>query len=95
MTDSPLEQINLLHTDYAEILANSSDPLFELQLVRFEVNAASARMKTNFLTNTRHPRNHQLKTQGSPGLCAIAKRVSADVYFVCSDLAIALQVQQA
>jgi hypothetical protein len=26
----------------------------------------------NFLSNARHPKNHQLKTQGSPGLCAIA-----------------------
>jgi hypothetical protein len=48
-----------------------------------------------FLTNIRYPRNHQLKTQGSPGLYAIAKRVSAAVYFVCSHSAIALQVRQA
>jgi hypothetical protein len=33
MTDSPLEQINLLDTDYADILANSSYPSFELQLL--------------------------------------------------------------
>jgi len=49
-----------------------------------------------FLTNARHPRNHQLKTQGSPGLCAIVKRVSAGVvYFVRSHLASALQLSQA
>jgi hypothetical protein len=53
MTDSPLEPIDLLNTDYADILANRSDPLFELQLVRFEVNAASARIKTNFITLVR------------------------------------------
>jgi hypothetical protein len=53
MTDSPLEPIDLLDTDYADILANSSDPSFELQLVRFGVDAASARIKTNFITLVR------------------------------------------
>ena len=53
MTDWPIEQINLLDTDYAHILASSSDPSFELQLVRFGVGAASARIKTNFLTLVR------------------------------------------
>ena len=43
----------MLNTDYADILANSSDPSFELQLVMFGVNAASARIKTNFLTLAR------------------------------------------
>jgi hypothetical protein len=43
----------LLDTDYADILANSSDPSFELQLVRFGVSAASARIKTNFITQVR------------------------------------------
>jgi len=51
MADSPLEPIDLLDTDYADILANSSHPSFELQLVRFGVNAASVRIKTNFLTS--------------------------------------------
>jgi hypothetical protein len=50
MTDSPIEALDLLDTDYADILANSSDPSFELQLVRFGVGAAEARIKTNFLT---------------------------------------------
>ncbi|WP_377482179.1 MAG: hypothetical protein P2A85_29185 (plasmid) [Microcoleus anatoxicus] len=53
MTDWPLEPINLLDTDYADILANSSDPSFEMQLVRFGVDAAEARIKTNFLTLVR------------------------------------------
>jgi hypothetical protein len=53
MTDSPLEQINLLDTDYADILANSSHPAFEMQLVSFGVDAAEARIKTNFLTLVR------------------------------------------
>ena len=51
MTDSPIEPLDLLGTDYADILANSSHPSFKLQLVRFGVNAASARIKTNFLTS--------------------------------------------
>jgi hypothetical protein len=50
MTDSPLEQINLLDTDYANILANSSDPSFELQLVKSGINPSEAHIKTNFLT---------------------------------------------
>ena len=53
MTDSPIEPLDLLDTDYADILAHSSDPSFELQLVRFGVDAAEARIKTNFLTLVR------------------------------------------
>ena len=53
MTDSPIEPIDLLDTDYADILANSSDPSFELQLLRFGVDTAEARIKTNFLTLVR------------------------------------------
>ena len=53
MADSPLEPLDLLDTDYADILAHSSDPSFELQLVRLGVDAASARIKTNFLTLVR------------------------------------------
>ena len=44
MTDSPLEPLDLLDTDYADILANSSHPSFEMQLVRFGVDAAEARV---------------------------------------------------
>jgi hypothetical protein len=51
MTDSPLEPIDLLDTDYADILAHSSHPSFEMQLVRSGIDAASARIKTNFLTS--------------------------------------------
>ena len=51
MTDSPIEPLDLLDTDYADILAHSSEPSFELQLVWFKVDAASARMKTNFITS--------------------------------------------
>lgn len=53
MTDSPLEQIDLLDTDYADILAHSSDPSFEMQLVRLGINPAEARTTTNFLTLVR------------------------------------------
>lgn len=53
MTDSPIEPLDLLDTDYADILAHSSDPSFELQLVRFGVDAAEARIKTNFITLVR------------------------------------------
>ncbi len=53
MTDSPLEQINLLDTDYADILANSSHPAFEMQLIKLGIDAAEARTTTNFLTLVR------------------------------------------
>ncbi|MEG5087898.1 MULTISPECIES: hypothetical protein [unclassified Microcoleus] len=53
MTNSPIEPLDLLDTDYADILAHSSDPSFELQLVRFGVDTAEARIKTNFLTLVR------------------------------------------
>ena len=53
MTDSPLEPLDLLDTDYADILARSSDPAFELQLVRLGINPAEARTTTNFLTLVR------------------------------------------
>ena len=53
MTDSPLEPLDLLDTDYADILAHSSHPAFDLQLVRFGVDTAEARIKTNFITLVR------------------------------------------
>lgn len=49
MTDSPLEPLDLLDTDYADILANSSHPPFELQLVRLGIDPAKARTATNFI----------------------------------------------
>jgi len=41
----------LLDTDYAHILASSSDPSFELQLVKSVINPSEARIRTNFLTS--------------------------------------------
>jgi hypothetical protein len=52
MTDLPIEPLDLLDTDYADILTHSNDASFELQQVRFGVDAASARIKTNFLTRS-------------------------------------------
>jgi hypothetical protein len=57
MTDSPLEQINLLDTDYADILAHSSHPSFEIQLPRLGIDTAEARIKTNFITLVRQKPN--------------------------------------
>jgi hypothetical protein len=51
MTDSPLEPIDLLDTDYADILANSSYPALELQLLRIGVDSAGARTTSNFLAS--------------------------------------------
>ncbi|MEG4585420.1 hypothetical protein QUA54_09405 [Microcoleus sp. MOSTC5] len=53
MTDPPIEPLDLLDTDCADILASSSYPALELQLVRFGVDTAEARIKTNFLTLVR------------------------------------------
>jgi TPP-dependent trihydroxycyclohexane-1,2-dione (THcHDO) dehydratase len=49
MTDSLLGQIELLDTDYADILANSSKPAFELQLIKLGVDLTEARTKTKFI----------------------------------------------
>jgi hypothetical protein len=60
MSDWLLEQINLLDTYYADILASSSDPSFELQLVKSRINPSEARIKTNFLTLVRQkPETHE------------------------------------
>ena len=60
MSDWLLEQINLLDTDYADILASSSDPSFELPLVKSGINPSEARIKTNFLTLVRQkPETHE------------------------------------
>ncbi|MEG3864722.1 MULTISPECIES: hypothetical protein [unclassified Microcoleus] len=56
MTDWPIEQINLLEMDYADILASSIHPSFELQLVKSGVNPSEARIKTNFLTLSGAPK---------------------------------------
>jgi len=53
MTQRPFEPIDLLDTDYADILANSNHPSFEMQLVKSGIDAASARIKTNFITLVR------------------------------------------
>jgi hypothetical protein len=53
MTHRPLEPIDLLDTDYADILANSSHPSFEMQLVKSGIDAAEARIKTNFIALVR------------------------------------------
>ncbi|TXI95551.1 MAG: DUF4129 domain-containing protein [Burkholderiaceae bacterium] len=57
MTDSPLEQIDLLDTDYADILAHSGHPSFELQLVKSGIEPARARTATNFIALMRQKPN--------------------------------------
>jgi len=49
MADSPLEQINLLDTDYADILASSNYPALELQLLRLGIDPTQARTTSIFL----------------------------------------------
>ncbi|WP_333304987.1 hypothetical protein [Microcoleus sp. B7-D4] len=57
MTDWSLEQINLLDTDYADILAHSSHTQFELQLVKSGINPSEVRITTNFITLVRQKPN--------------------------------------
>ncbi|MBE9092395.1 hypothetical protein [Tychonema sp. LEGE 07203] len=53
MTDPPIELLDLLDTDYADILASSRYPALELQLVKSGINPSEARIKTKFLTLVR------------------------------------------
>ncbi len=57
MTDWPIEQINLLDTDYADILASNGYPALELQLLRLGIDPASARTTSNFLALVRQKPN--------------------------------------
>jgi hypothetical protein len=50
MDNPPLEQLNLLDTEYIDILANSSNPNFELELVKKGLDPTEARIKTLFIT---------------------------------------------
>jgi hypothetical protein len=49
MTDSPIEPLDLLDTDYADIVASSRYPALELQLLRLGIDWASARTTSNGL----------------------------------------------
>lgn len=53
ITDSPLEPIDLLDTDYADILASSNYPELEIQLLRLGIDPAEARITSNFLALVR------------------------------------------
>jgi hypothetical protein len=46
----PIQKLNLLDTQYADILANSSSPAFELRLVELGTDSTEARTKTDFIT---------------------------------------------
>jgi hypothetical protein len=63
MTDWPIEQINLLDTDYADILASNGYPALELQLLRLGIDPASARTTSNFLAS-RAPKTEYSRTVG-------------------------------
>lgn len=45
-----IEKIDLLDTEYAEILANSTNPGVEIRLIQMGVDPSAARRKTTFLT---------------------------------------------
>ncbi len=50
MSKPTIERINLLDTEYAEILSNSTNSEVELRLIQMGVHPLKARNKTNFLT---------------------------------------------
>lgn len=49
-SNSPYQHFNILDTEYADIIANSSDPQFELSLVNLGVDIKEARTKVRLLT---------------------------------------------
>ncbi len=52
--DNPIENLNLLDTEYADILANSSNPQFELEAIQKGLDPKEARVKTRFITLMKH-----------------------------------------
>ena len=50
MTRPLIESIDLLDTEYADILVNSSNPGVEIRLIQIGIDPAKARCKTDFLT---------------------------------------------
>lgn len=48
--NQPIEPLNIFDTDYADIVFNSNNPSFELQLVKLGINLKEARTKTKFIT---------------------------------------------
>ncbi len=49
-----IENLNLLDTQYADILANSINPQFELQAIQKGLDPEDARVKTRFITLMSH-----------------------------------------
>ena len=54
LINQELDKIDVIDTDYADIIANSADVNFELQLVKFGMDLAEARTKTNFINLMKH-----------------------------------------
>ena len=48
--NEPIEPLNIFDTDYADIVFNSDNPSFELQLVKQGIDKTEARTKTRFIT---------------------------------------------
>ncbi len=49
-----IEDLNLLDTQYADILANSINPWYEFQAIKKGLDPAEARIKTRFITLMSH-----------------------------------------
>lgn len=48
--NEPIEPLNLFDSDIADIVFNSDNPNFELQLVKSGIDKTEARIKTKFIT---------------------------------------------
>ncbi len=49
-----IEGLNLLDTQYADIIANSINPWYELEAIKKGLDPAEARIKTRFITLMSH-----------------------------------------
>jgi hypothetical protein len=52
--DNSIEKLNLLDTEYADILTNSSNPQFELEAIQKGLDPEEARVKTRFIMLMKH-----------------------------------------
>ena len=52
--DNPIENLNLLDTQYIDILENSSNPWFEIEAIKKGLSPEEARVKTHFITLLSH-----------------------------------------
>lgn len=52
--DNPIEKLNLLDTQYIDIIENSINPWYELEAIKKGLDPEEARVKTHFITLMSH-----------------------------------------